>query len=162
MNIKHRLVNHPLYRVWVKMKERCYYDKDIGYANYGGRGITVCSEWKDNFKNFYDWAVDKWKKGLYIDRINNDGNYEPDNCRFVTPKVSALNKRVLKSNISGHTGITIHKPSNKWMASISINSTLKYIGLYFTIEEAVNARNAFIISNNLDYKIINYDFTNTQ
>lgn len=70
--------------VWRAMKERCYYSKNNHYNRYGGRGITVCKEWKDSFLTFYKWAKDKHEKGLQIDRRDNDGNYCPENCRFVT------------------------------------------------------------------------------
>lgn len=94
----HGLNNHKLHRVWVKMRERCYYRKGVRYTDWGGRGIKVCDEWKSDFMTFYNWAKDKWEEGLQIDRINNDGNYEPSNCRFVTAKENSLNRRKRKPN----------------------------------------------------------------
>lgn len=83
--ITHGLSRHPLFFVWRAMKNRCYLPSDKMYYCYGERGITVCSEWRDSFVRFYDWAMSNgWKSGLSIDRINNDGNYEPSNCRFAT------------------------------------------------------------------------------
>lgn len=88
---KHGKYNTKLYRVWIKMKERCYNKKHMHYKNYGGRGIAVCSEWRYNFMSFYTWATDNnYSDNLQIDRINNNGNYEPSNCRFVTPKETAI------------------------------------------------------------------------
>ena len=90
---KHGLSRHRLYGVWRGMKLRCYNEKHEGYKNYGGRGIQVCDEWKSDFASFYEFCISKgWQKGLEIDRINNDGDYKPDNCRFVTPKENNQNK----------------------------------------------------------------------
>lgn len=61
----HGLRNHPLYIIWHNMKERCYNKNFLGYKNYGGRGITVCDEWKNNFQIFYDWSIaNHWEKGI--------------------------------------------------------------------------------------------------
>jgi hypothetical protein len=90
----HNLTNHSLYIVRINMINRCYNIKDIGYSNYGGRGIVVCDEWKNSFICFYNWAIaNGWKEGLQIDRKDNNGNYEPLNCRFVTRKINSLNRR---------------------------------------------------------------------
>lgn len=84
-NTSHNLSKHPLYLVWKSMKRRCSSPKAEFYARYGGRGISVCEQWINSFQAFYDWCLTNgYEKGLQIDRINNDGNYEPDNCRFVT------------------------------------------------------------------------------
>jgi len=90
----HGLKKHPLYSVWANMRGRCYYDKDDSFKYYGGRGIKVCDEWLCDFKSFYDWAITNgYKKGLQIDRKNNNGNYTPENCRFVTCLTNNQNKR---------------------------------------------------------------------
>lgn len=98
-NLSHK--SH-LYSVWKNIKDRCYREKCKSYKNYGGRGIKVCDEWKNDYKKFYEWAMangyeEKQTAGgvniLSIDRINNDGNYEPQNCRWVTADIQAKNKR---------------------------------------------------------------------
>jgi hypothetical protein len=84
----------PLYDVHHHMINRCYNPNDIGYRYYGERGISVCFLWRSNLLAFIKWARSNgWKRGLVIDRINNDGNYEPTNCRFVTPEVNSNNRR---------------------------------------------------------------------
>jgi hypothetical protein len=86
---------NPLRSVWGGMKQRCYNLKDNNYKNYGGRGIKICEEWL-NFDNFDDWAKDKYKKGLQIDRIDNEKGYYPENCRFTTALINNRNQRPYK------------------------------------------------------------------
>lgn len=91
---KHGYRNTRLYREWQSMKGRCYYSSVNGYERYGGRGISVCDEWRDNFISFKDWAMAHgYNDELTIDRINVNGNYEPNNCRWVTQKVQSRNSR---------------------------------------------------------------------
>jgi len=92
-NTKHGMSWHPLYIVWKGIKARCQNPNDLGYKNYGGRGICVCDEWQE-FAPFMEWALaNGYKQGLDLDRRNNDGDYSPDNCRFVTRTVNNRNKR---------------------------------------------------------------------
>lgn len=85
---------HPLYYTHNAMLYRCYNPKSTAYKNYGGRGIKVCDEWKNSRVSYVKWCLaNGYKKGLQLDRINNDGNYEPSNCRFVTPKENSSNRR---------------------------------------------------------------------
>ena len=92
---KNGLRGDPLYSVWANIKQRCYNKKFEKYPDYGGRGIIVCNEWKDNFLAFYNWAnLNSYKKGLEVDRIDNDGNYSPSNCHFVTRSGNMRNTRV--------------------------------------------------------------------
>lgn len=86
-----------LYNVWIGIKKRCYSVNDKYYDRYGGRGIKMCDEWRNNFELFYHWALKNgWQKGLHIDRIENDGNYSPENCRCVT---NAMNQKNRRNNI---------------------------------------------------------------
>jgi len=89
----HGMSSSRQYHVYYGIRQRCYDTKNINYKYYGGRGITVCQRWRDSFENFWKDMGPTYKDGLQIDRINNDGNYEPGNVRWVTPKVNNHNRR---------------------------------------------------------------------
>ena len=108
MATKHGLCRHPLSTVWRGMKERSTNPRAFSYKRYGGRGIKVCDEWANDFKVFYDWAIQNgWKEGFEIDRINNDGNYEPSNCQFITHKENSRKRHNV--NITVEQAIKIRK-----------------------------------------------------
>lgn len=96
---KHGKTKTKLFKLWRHMRERCYKKYHKSYMLYGGRGITVCQEWLDDFMNFYNWAMDNGydenapNGECTIDRIDVNGNYEPSNCRFVSIKEQCNNKR---------------------------------------------------------------------
>lgn len=90
----HGMYNTKLYKAWNNMISRCYCSSFKNFRNYGGRGITVCDEWKNSFVAFMTWAMaNGYEEHLTIDRINVNGNYEPSNCRWITNEAQQLNKR---------------------------------------------------------------------
>ena len=99
----HGLSKTRLFIVWQHMKDRCYNQNHTHFKHYGGRGITVCEAWKDDFKAFYDWAMaNGYRDGLTIDRIDVDGHYEPSNCQWITrsdnSRKAALDRRKKNDN----------------------------------------------------------------
>lgn len=90
----HGTSNSTLYAVWRNMKSRCLNKNTSQFSYYGERGISICDDWHKSFISFYKWAINNnYSDGLEIDRIDNNMGYSPDNCRFVTTKVNAWNKR---------------------------------------------------------------------
>ena len=133
------------------MKHRCYCQTSRNYKYYGARGIKVCDEWlgKDGFKNFKEWAIENgYKKDLSIDRINNDGNYEPSNCRWTTRSVQNMSRR--HKNTSGYVGISKHTNGVHWYGRVKVNGKEIYTGMSKDIIEAVKMRNAYIIEHHLE------------
>lgn len=90
----HGLTGTRIQVTWSHMKQRCYNPNCREYEHYGGRGISVCEEWKNSVAEFAKWAyANGYKENLTLDRIDNDGNYEPNNCRWVSMEVQENNKR---------------------------------------------------------------------
>lgn len=142
-NITHGLSYHPLFKVYGYMIQRCINSNNKSYVNYGGRGIKVCEEWQNDFKVFYDWCIENgWQKGLHIDKIDNDGDYCPENCQFIThAENNAIGKqRKKKNNTSGFVGVHFCKNTNKWQAYIRINGKKISCGSFSCINNAVKAR----------------------
>ena len=92
-NKTHGMTNNRIYKIWADMKNRCTNINNQSYSDYGGRGISICKEW-NKFENFYEWSkISGYSDNLTIDRINVDGNYEPNNCRWATYEQQNNNKR---------------------------------------------------------------------
>ena len=116
----------PLYNVYHGMLQRCYYKRHIDNKWYIQKGVTVCDEWLSEFEAFYEWAIQNgYKRGLSIDRIDNDKGYSPENCRWVTPKEQAQNRSTnLNYTLDGKTQCL-----KQWAEEFGI----KYSTLYYRV-----------------------------
>lgn len=134
----HGLNGHRLYRIMGKMVSRCYNPSVGEYKWYGARGISICSQWREDFRCFYDWCLENgWEDGkkLQIDRINNDGNYEPGNCRWVSCLVNASNTR--KNVKYTYKGETLH--ISEWARRVGVDRcTMRTRFQRWSIEDAIN------------------------
>ena len=163
---RHGLTNHYLYNTWCDIKKRCFVPGSTNYWNYGARGIAVHGLWRNDFKAFFDYVtklphydIDKIGKGkglLTLDRIDNDGNYEPGNLRWANYHTQSLNSRMKSNNTSGYTGVSYNLRSKKWVSNIRVNGKLIHLGYHTRQLSAVQARNQYIIENKLfEYKLQN-------
>ena len=145
-----------LYKRYCDMKSRCYNKNKKNYKYYGGRGIKVCDEWlgKNGYNNFKKWALENgYKKELSLDKIDNNGNYSPNNCRWVNQRIQNINKRPSVKNSSGFVGVRKHSCSNRYYGSVKINNKGYYTGMSDDIIIAAIMRNNYIIDNNLDNEL---------
>ena len=135
--IKHGKSNDRLYKRWTAIKRRCYDKRCVNYKNYGGRGIKVCDEWLNSFQSFYDWSVaNGFADSLTLDRIDVNGNYEPNNCRWVTIEVQSNNRRnnhLLTYNGETHT-------MSEWSSILGIERYIlnnRIVAQHWAVERAL-------------------------
>jgi hypothetical protein len=128
------------YNCWANLISRCTNHKNIGFENYGGRGITVCDRWLNSFEDFLNDMGTRPSDKHSIDRIDVNGDYEPSNCTWSTREVQARNTRIPKNNNSGYRGVKWDKDRGKWLASINVNRKRIFLGLFKDLEEAARVR----------------------
>ncbi len=138
-NTTHGLSYEPFYQVWNNMMARCYRKSHRQFKDWGGRGISVCEEWHEPVV-FKIWFDDNFEAGLQIDRRDNDGNYKPSNCRFVTRSVNTKNQRTRSDKIGKYKYVNWSSQSNKW--KVVYMGT--YLGLFEDEEQAYNHLNRII------------------
>lgn len=152
----HGMSDDPFYKKWKGIKSRCRDKSYHAYGRYGGRGVEVCDNWSDDFMNFYNDMKDTYFEGAELDRIDNDGDYSPENCRWVTHKENS-NNRSKYLNKSGYTGVHYRESKKRYESNVCINRVPKHIGTYYSLKEAVNGRKEFIIEYNANYNT-NYKY----
>lgn len=148
--------NKRIYSIWKNIKSRTNPNsKSEGHRGYLEKNITMCDEWKSDFLVFHSWALDNgYNDDLSIDRIDNDGNYEPSNCRWTTMNVQGRNtRRLFAHNTSGFRGVSYSNKNKKWIAKIKINNKTIYIGSYNSKQEAADSYDYYVIKNKLEHTI---------
>ena len=143
-NFSHKMTGSRIYSIWQAMKSRCYYEKSKTFKYYGGRGIKVCDEWKNSFISFYEWSMkngydENAERGqCTIDRIDVNGNYEPNNCRWATIKQQANNTR--RNHFIEYNGKT--QTVSQWANELGVepDSIFNRLRKGFTEEEALTLK----------------------
>ncbi len=163
-NAKHNDSKTRLYNIWCSMIDRVENKKSTSYEDYGGRGITICEEWRNNYPSFKKWALQNgYSNSLKIDRINNNLGYSPDNCRWATQTIQSRNTRRLRSNnTSGYRGVCWHKKQQKFNSRITVNSIVINLGSYCSDIEAAKAYDKYVIDNNLEHTLNGVILWNTK
>jgi hypothetical protein len=152
----HGLSKHPIYKSYINMRGRCLNEDNAQYLDYGGRGITVCEDWLNSFEKFHEDMSPTWKDGWEIDRIDNNGNYEPSNCRWVTRQQNVINRRGVKNSSSKYKGVHWVSSTGKWRVAVRCNKKSTHVG-YFTDEwEAAQAYNVTAQQLFGEYANLNY------
>ena len=149
----HGLRNHRLYSIFDHMIQRTENKNYKSFSHYGGRGISICKEWRRDFVCFYEWALSNgYEDNLSIDRIDVNGNYEPSNCRWTTQSIQCRNTRVLRANnSSGYRGV--YKNGKKFVAKITVDYKSITIGTFNTDIEAAKAYDKYVTDNLLEHNI---------
>ena len=140
LNRKHDLSDSPEYKSWSHMKERCYSENCKDYENYGGRGIKVCDRWLESFENFYEDMGNRPDLTHSIDRIDVNGGYCLENCRWASKSEQNYNTRIQKNNTSGRTGVSFNEKTNLWVARINVKGKAIFLGYFNSFEHACGAR----------------------
>lgn len=148
---QHGLTHHPAYNTWFNMMNRCYSERNTYYSDYGGRGITVCDEWRD-VRNFCKWADETgFKKPLTIERVDVNGNYEPSNCTWITMSEQMLNQRrtirILYNgeirpllSVARELGLKDTTVHSRWKKGIRDNERLLYKGSLYDYNRELKAK----------------------
>ena len=151
--IIHNLSGHRLYSTWKNMIYRCEDVNNVNFKHYGERGISVCEEWH-NVENFIEDMYPTYIDGLTLDRIDVNGNYCKDNCRWVNQSTQNRNTRKLYShNKSGYRGVSFNKRTNKYVAQVHIKNYPIQLGYFINAIEAAKARDKYVIDNNLEHTL---------
>lgn len=135
----HGMCNTRLYHIWNAMKQRCENPKAINYKYYGAKGVSVCQEWRNNFRSFYSWAMAHgYENDLTLDRVDGSGNYEPSNCRWATAKEQQNNTSYTRLYTYNGETLSIMQWAEK--TGIPSNMLYKRIKRGWTIEKAIETK----------------------
>ncbi len=163
----HGLSYTKAYKIWQSMVSRCYNKNDSEYKRYGGRGITVCDEWKSSLEgvtDFANWVYNDLKlkdsqlgngiDQLTLDRKNSNGNYDKDNCRFANSFIQSQNTRLLSvRNTTGFRGISFDRSKDKWVTNIGFNGKTSFLGRFKSRIKTAKVYNDFVIKHKTDHPL---------
>lgn len=143
------VAKHPLYGLWRRMKQRVTCVTTSQYKDYGGRGITICDRWVEpnGFLNFLEDMGDRPSKKHSIERVDNEGPYSPNNCRWATRHEQTANQRSNNETV----GVAWHKRNDRWWAYIDIDRKRRNLGFYKDYDMAVAARKAAELKYGITY-----------
>ena len=130
---------NPLYKVWYNMTYRCAGNDKRVSEWYYDRGIEVCDRWT-SYELFLDDMNDSWSKGLWLDRINPDEGYSPENCRWASPSLQQINRKVRKTNPTNHKGIFRRSENGKYRTGIMIEDQWVWLGTFESLSDAIGVR----------------------
>lgn len=139
-NAIHGKSKERIYKIWCGIKDRCLNENTKDYCNYGGKGVNICDRWKNSFQLFYEDMGEPPTKKHQIDRIDPLGNYEPFNCRWVTPQQNSYNKSKSRKSKNKYKGVVKVK-ENKFIAQVTKNKKYYYLGTFVSEKEAAKAYN---------------------
>lgn len=147
LNLMHGLGHTRLHNTLYLMLQRCYNKNNLSYKYYGGRGIKICDEWRYDFVNFYNWAMNNgYEDNLTIERIDTNGNYEPSNCKWITIQEQQRNKR---SNL-----LLTYKNQTKCLAEWAEEKGLHYSALFHRIKKGWDVATALNTSSRMKSRLV--------
>lgn len=130
-----------IHKTWYGMIRRCYNPKNDNYERYGGKGITVCEEWRNNFQSFLEWALNNgYAENLTLDRKDSSQGYSPDNYRWSTYLVQEHNRRIFRNNVTGVKGVTYSPDYGGYRASLMVRRKRIHSEYFPNIDDAIEAR----------------------
>lgn len=140
------MIPKQLRHLWHAINGRCFNPSNNRYGYYGARGVRVCDEWRARSSAFFNWALAAgWQPGVEIDRIDPDGDYSPNNCRFVTHRQNLTNRRKYRCNPKSDAGSKfkgVRRYRNLWIAQISVNGRTRSLGSFRKEDDAALAYDA--------------------
>lgn len=145
------------HKSWTQMRSRCHDPNNDAYPRYGGRGITICDRWSI-FENFLADMGVRPSRNHSLDRVDSDGNYEPENCKWSTPLEQTLNRRMMGNNKSGFRGVSWRRREQRWYAQISLQYRVIHIAISNDKEEAAWMYDQWALELHGDLAQLNFEY----